>query len=632
MVIFVALGFIYSIIYSGTFTTDDEHILASQSLSIAFDSHFNIGRVLGNSRIFTFSQLPSQQAMEAANIEPALSWLGALMAKLSVLLGTGHVQSLFLLNIWITALTGMVLFIITQDMGYSRLVGFILAGFYGLGTIALPYSKTYFRDPLAALLLLCAWMFAYRIRTGRNKSDNKNEGLISWFGFVLFSIASILAKNTVVIAIPVMLLIIFGQVENKTIEKNPKGNWRIWVLSSCSFAGLLLIWFFIVPRIQSLARFTPQYYASLVKYFISSPRPNIVQALTGPFISPGKSIFLFSPILVFSAASLFLHFKSSWFAWLYLLLLVVFQALFYDVAWAGHVNWGLRFTLPAIPLLILAAAPIVERLSKSRLGKVLIGVIAVSSISVQLLGALVPVKQYFIDKGAAGLPVGESAITWQGSQSILLWSIQRVFSGSPPDNAAWRNPLGLSVILAGLLIIGGLVFYALQKNNRYWVAGPMVGILILMDIVLPGFYINDSAYFKTREDFEFSNQFLADNIKTGDVVLIKSYGSPDWSYWMNWGTARIQWVSMPFTFPTLDQMRIFNQSGQAQDALDPISLKILGAAHTSGIRVWLLSASDSPGNSLGLEQSWLKERSKTHECKIFAGEKNSSVLCIYEFK
>jgi hypothetical protein len=144
--LFSMIAAIYSFFYSGTFLTDDEHILASRSLSLAFDDSFNIGRVIGNSRVFNLSQLPVRQANEAANVEPAQAVLGALLAKASVLMGVGRIQVLFLLNIWITAFTGIIAYFMAITMKYSQKIALILTGFFCLGTIAFPYSQTFFRD------------------------------------------------------------------------------------------------------------------------------------------------------------------------------------------------------------------------------------------------------------------------------------------------------------------------------------------------------------------------------------------------------------------------------------------------------------------------------------------------------
>jgi hypothetical protein len=89
---------IYSLTYSGTFITDDEQILASRTLSLAFDGSVNDTRVYGNSRVFALSSLASEKAVQALNIEPGQEFLGAILAQLSQLLHTGQVQTIFLLN------------------------------------------------------------------------------------------------------------------------------------------------------------------------------------------------------------------------------------------------------------------------------------------------------------------------------------------------------------------------------------------------------------------------------------------------------------------------------------------------------------------------------------------------------
>ncbi len=155
--IFVLLLAIYSLTYSGTFVTDDEHILASRTLSLAFDERINDSRVYGNGRVFALANLPPEQAAQAVNIEPGQALFGALLARLAVLLGVGRIQTIFLLNIWVTALTTLVTFGTVVVRGHSTLTATVTALLFSLGTLAWPYTRTYFRDPLAMLFLAVAW-------------------------------------------------------------------------------------------------------------------------------------------------------------------------------------------------------------------------------------------------------------------------------------------------------------------------------------------------------------------------------------------------------------------------------------------------------------------------------------------
>lgn len=628
--IFVILGLVYTLIYSGTFTTDDEHILASQSISLAFDSQFNVNRMLGNTRVFILSQSSSREAEEAANIEPALALFGALLVKISALLDIGRVQILFLANIWVTAFTAMILFLTAETLGYSRRTGMILAGLYGLATIALPYSRTFFRDPLAGLFLVCAWMFTQKIKIGLGP-DHKNAGIWLWLGFGGFAAASVLAKNTAALAIPVMLLDILPRFIKGRQKKSPHRLWITAAIILGSLVAILLVWFLVVPRIRLLARFTPAYYASLINNFVSSPHPDLLPALLGAFISPGKSIFIFSPILLLSLWSLIFHFRKAWTAWLYLLLLVIFQALFYGPDWAGHVNWGLRFVLPAIPLLILSSAPVIERMLVSRAGKATLISLAAISIVVQFLGAITPVKQYFVEKAGIAPAINESALTWQIDQSIILWSANRLISGVVPDLAVWRNPAILWAILPGFVITGGVGFLAIKKKRLVWIP-VVITILVGIDLIMLVLNRNDPAYYRSRTDFAQSRDYLAEKIGQGDILLLNSYGLPLWNYWMNWGSDQVAWTSLPYYFPAPGQIQTFILTGKPEDALDPISLAILEKAVSPGKRIWMITANDSPGSDLGIEHKWVKERSDASDCQFFNSNANFTSLCIYEIK
>ena len=203
LIFFVTL---YSLVYSGTFITDDEHVLAARSLSFAFDDQFNLSRVIGNSRVYDFPLYGPIGATEAANVEPAQAVLGAILAKISVWLGIGRIQTMFLLNIWVTAFTAVIIFITAIKMGNSKQLGIILSVLFGLCTIAFPYSRTYFRDPLAMLFLSGAWLFLHQIIQQSETKKNSFSRVYIWLGFFGCLIAGILSKNTIAIAIPVFLI------------------------------------------------------------------------------------------------------------------------------------------------------------------------------------------------------------------------------------------------------------------------------------------------------------------------------------------------------------------------------------------------------------------------------------------
>ncbi len=626
---FVAL---YCLSYSGTYTTDDEHILTSRSVSIAFDEQFNQSRVIGNSRVFDYSIVAALQAEQVANIEPVQGILGSLLAKFSVLLDVGRIQTMFLLNIWVTAFTAMVIYLTARKREYSNRVAITLSVLFGLCTIAFPYSKTYFRDPLAMCFITCTWFFSSSIQF-QDKSSPKWVKIFHWSGFVVTGVLGVLSKNSVLIAIPVLLLeIVYHKWFNrkKKVVTGQTERPKIWLIIAGILIVLLSFWFFVVPKIPMLARATPQYYFSLLIFFFTTPHPNMIHALTGPFISPGKSIFVFSPVLLFSIVSLFYRPKKSWTGWCYLILLVIAQALFYDDEWSGHINWGLRYVLPSIPALVLSSAPLVEKLLDKKIGKTIVITLALISCCVQIIGTTVPVRTYFNQKATANPPVTELSMIWDFDQSQIFWGIDWIWSGSPLDFAIGRTQEGSLLLFAGIFLItllASLVF--LNSRYRYLsMTTPLaaIGVNILMLFI----YKNDPAALLNRIDLIQSQEYISSRYREDDLILLKCYGTPSWTYWMNWTSPDLLWTSLPFFFPAPDLIEQFNQSQNPMVVMDRISIGIMEKEVIPGRRVWLVLPGDTPGADLGMEEKWLQDRSSSNSCWDFPGDLKTTKLCYYE--
>jgi hypothetical protein len=118
----------------------------------------------------------------------------------------------------------------------------------------------------------------------------------------------------------------------------------------------------------------------------------------------------------------------------------------------------------------------------------------------------------------------------------------------------------------------------------------------------------------------------------GDMVLIKSYGSPIWDYWMNWTDPKIQWTSLPYYFPAPALVEKYLASKDPEDTLDMISLAILNKSIQPGKRIWLVIASDSPGASLGIEKKWLANLSENTICSISQSTNGRVELCLFKMK
>lgn len=631
LAIFILLSLIYCLFYNGLFSTDDEHILSTQALSIAFDGEMNFSRVIGNERVFSYSRFTNPYADQALNIEPAQALFGSLLVKIAAVLGIGRVQTLFLLTIWVTAATAAVIFLTVLRMGYPLPSALIAAMLFGLATIVFPYSKTYFRDPLAMFFLTCAWYFLQAVKQDLVTPVAAKKRVFYWSGLVAALVAGILAKNIVLIASPVLLLdILLALRKRQPASKNDlcvgRKRWQ-WITLIAAVIVAVVCWFVVVPSIPLFARFTPDYYSLLVRFFKDTPRPYFLEAVTGPFISPGKSIFIFSPILILAVPGLLLSFKSTWQAWACLILMVIGQALFYDFEWAGHINWGLRYLLPVIPLMLLAALPVIDRMIHTWAGRQILLLLSFFSIIVQLLGVLVPIGEFYRSLYGASEPVSEWSTIWQAKYSIFVWNMKWLLSGQQVDIALARMPekLPLILLLTTLITLLTILCLSIQRCKRYlWLC--LVGCLVY-SFSLPASYQKEDSYGAMRSDLNKSYQYLTQQAKPADTVLIRSYGTPIWFFWMNWAGPQLHWTALPYYFPMPALIEKYAASGNPEDALNANTRVIIEESLLPGSEIWLLLPTDSPGVNLELEKIWLTNHASSVSCTTFEGKTENTEVC-----
>jgi hypothetical protein len=612
--LFALLMAVYSLTYSGTFISDDEHILTSRTLSLAFDGYMNDSRVMGNGRVFLYANSTPTYASQGLNVEPGQAVVGSLFARLATLLGTGKVQTVFLLNIWVTAMTAVVLFVSVLILGYPRSTAFLSALLFGIGTIVWPYTQTYYRDVLAMLFVTITWACAFfLVSNEREEHKSKKEIVLSWFFLFISLLAGILTKNTVLLVIPVLVIYSVANV----IKANPplelgiflRKSWKRLIFVLAGVVLLIVAWIKLLSPIGLLARFSLTYYVSLLSKFITTPHPDFWEAIFGPLLSPGKSIFLYSPILLLSIVGLFKRWRLAWPGWIFLLLLIFGQALFYDGDWWGHINWGLRYLLPAFPLLMIAVTPVIEWLLKVRKRHLLLICLGIFSVMIQLLGVLVPTQKYFADLYDSSSSISEAMAIWNPKFSPIRWNFHWIATGEPLNTAASRvGGTAIPLILVAFLLIG-IIVLGLTRINWYGLPILALSISIGISIMVLFIYKDDPAYYNMRQDLEGTKDYIVRCALPDDEIFLKSYGTPAWYYWMNWADQSLRWTSMPYYYPSPDLLDGYYSTGNPEIAMDEITLTLLQDISTTRQRIWFVLPADSPGADLNIEIDWLKTRS-----------------------
>ena len=586
---------VYSFTYSGTFTTDDEHILASRTLSMAFDDSINDYRVLGNSRILTYFNLNPDYGQQSLNIEPMQAILGAQFAKFANTLHWGKIQTIFFLNILLTAFTAGSIFWILVLLGFNLPTSITTGFLFGLCTMIWPYSKTYFRDPSAMFFVTLAWGSALLLTSNRsqNKPSRINNSLL-WIVFVVNILLGVLSKNSTLLTIPVFIILFIEHWRDIWVQnpKKFKNKYKIIIpISVFILISLFTIWLFLPRQIGQFSRFTAFYYSTVIGNIFSNPHSNFFEGIIGPIISPGKSIFLFSPVLILAIVGLIRYFKKSYFAWLYFIILVIVQALYYDSIWWGSVNWGLRFLLPAIPILMISSAQIIEDIFNKKIKFPLVPLVFISGL-IQIIGTWLPARNYYGYIAKSTQKFSQSALIWNPQFTQIWWNLSEIIKGGIPDSAAWRIGFQILPIASLVIICLGMCIYLFMKTCK-----PNLFLLAIITLLISlGFYIlqlgNDPIY-QPRADLIDSHNIIKENHSAEDIIFIRTYGSPAWLYWMNWSDPELKWISLSPVFernPPSDLSALFTGSFDTND--EPVQ-KLLDHYSSTSSGVWIVSPSNS---------------------------------------
>ncbi len=627
LLVFTVLVSLYTFSYRGVLRVDDEHILAARTQSFALRGTFEQGQVFGNTRVQQL-MLWGDQALE---VEPSQAILGALFYRAGLTLGGGGMQAALLLNFFATVLAALLVFGSVSLLGFDHRVGATLALLFGMGTMAWPYALTFYRDTLAMLFTALAFMALTMVQ--RTHGWKRAGGLVL---MLIAVIGGLLSKNTVWALVPSLLLggMIMWQMERESRSKP-------WVMA-LALLMLALLAFVLVSRIPDqgpLARYSSSYYRYLLQHFRDSLRKGFFPAVLGPFFSPAKSILLFSPPLVLALAAIpSLRSRRmaacGMAAWSTVFWLSALQALFYRHEWAGAFGWGLRFMLPAIPALMVAAAPAVERIFAWRFPPriLAIGALFVLGVWVQAAGSLVPWRVAYRAWIERGMDPYAPASSWQSSYLVLPGQMLRLFDPRGWDMAWVRVVEGgawaaLVVPLAAItLLVLAAALILKPSEGQYAGSARLPWLLAGLALVLSWYpslwlYRNDPRMAGDRAAFDNVSILLEDRVQSADIVVLDSYGTPLWMYMINRWTSQVPWYSLPYEIPP---------SGIASSFPGKSAIALLDSfGQEENPRIWLLETSEAPAFRLHRTPAWLSRSRRILWTQRFQDASGEVVLYLF---
>jgi hypothetical protein len=242
------------------------------------------------------------------------------------------------------ALTLMAFYRLSIDaLQVSLTTALVAAAALGTTSILLPYSRMLFDGVLGGML--AAWALVWGHDAAR-----KRDAVAALLSGVAVGAAIATRQTLAVFLIPVLAMLLFHSARSAP------------VLAAFA-AGLTpaLLWQAWYNTVRTGAFYLPA--ASLPQFQNLTADGSLVEGISGLLVSPGKSVFLYSPLLVLSlagAAALLRRCRP-----LAIGLLVAFAAYTLVHAsirnWAGEWGWGPRYLVPLTLPLALPAVLVIER-------------------------------------------------------------------------------------------------------------------------------------------------------------------------------------------------------------------------------------------------------------------------------
>ncbi len=376
--------------------------------------------------------------------------------------------SVLLLPALVTAATGLLLYAWARAIGYGIRVALTVGLLYGLTSLAWPYSRTFFAEPLATLfLVLCA--YAMRRATPR------------WWTIAGAAAACALAtKFQTALALPLIALYAIlvpltdhREPEQRTTQRVPDKEQRddrprntqqfsqFSILNSqFSISGSRALFgpiaFGLLGAalpLGALLLYNTLLFGGPLKVGYGGVSP--AQWMTEPWqeglygltLSTGKGLLIVSPTVALGLIGLGLRLRQQWREALLALALLLAHMAFYSRLpyWHGDGSWGPRYLVFVVPFLYLPVAGLLAALAPgatrgrwwSRGARVLAGGLVAASFAVQLMPVLVNFDtyiqlssehdRYFVP---AASPIAAHARIW-GQRAAEWWS--RV---APPARSA----------------------------------------------------------------------------------------------------------------------------------------------------------------------------------------------------
>jgi len=245
---------------------------------------------------------------------------------------------------------------------------------YGFGSMLVPYSRMLWEGVLATTCLTASYCGAFIFR---------RTGSLLWLSISGFTIGfGIITRITLVLFLPFLAYYIAAICATERRSYRPVLQWM-------SIVAPFILWQLFYNYIRTGKPWLPA--VALPQYAENNALDgSLLIGLVGMFLSPGKSVFLFSPITLFCLLGI-KSFKREHpleflISWIPLCIYVLVHAKLRN--WSGDWGWGPRYLLIILPITALAL-PYAFCVRSNHWWKALVGIIIATSVFIQVVSVLI---------------------------------------------------------------------------------------------------------------------------------------------------------------------------------------------------------------------------------------------------
>lgn len=398
------------------------------------------------------SAAPSKNGLRPTSYAPgqallALPWYG--LGRVAGAVG-GERYAVYLtrfcvltFNAFATAALVALLFRFAVALGYRTRVGVALAACYGLATFAAIQARTFFAEPLTALLAFLAFFLLWQSGDGE-ASGWRQRTLLACSGFIIGF--ALLVKIHAALFLPALALPLVLPAFPSMHRIADRAVWRAALLRS--------VWWgagFAPPVVALLLYNRWLYGGPFTTGYGDGPNvftTPLATGLHGLLWSSGKGLIWYAPPLAFAIVGAPRFVRRFPRAGIAVLCATLLNVLFYArlAYWHGDGSWGPRYLLIALPWLMLPALPTLDHLLNPGRSAIAIAARGVAA-AILLAGMLVQSLALAVSFDTPIITTSEEARHFTPSQSPIVVS----YRTARTRFAAWRadrNPPTNSFTLA----------------------------------------------------------------------------------------------------------------------------------------------------------------------------------------